>query len=394
MGAALNLLIVEDSELDCGLILHEFSEAGYTVLSERVYSPDSLKKAISGNVWDAVISDYLMPDFTGLDALKIIRESGKDLPFIIVSGAIGEAVAVQAMKAGAQDYIMKGSLSRLVPAVVREIHEAKVRSDGRRAEEEAKQIQASLIHVNKMTSLGTLAAGIAHEINNPNNFILLNSALLSDAWQDGAAIFEAHYREHGDFLLAGIPYSEMRERLPAALGGITEGARRIKGIVDDLKHFARTEPAGYSERYDVNKAVTKAVVMLGAQIKAHTDNFKLSLAEGLPSVKGSSQKLEQVVINLILNALQSLSSKGSSVSVETSFDAATGDAVIRVADNGAGIPKEILSRVTEPFFTTRAATGGTGLGLFISYSIVKEQGGTLTFESDAGKGTTVIIRLR
>lgn len=258
-------------------------------------------------------------------------------------------------------------------------------------EEDARYIQTKLIQANKMTSIGTLASGVAHEINNPNNFILFNSTLLSDAWKDASRILERYYRENGDFSLGGLPYTEMSEVIPELLSGITDGSRRIKGIVDNLKDFSRVDRSGLEGSFDVNRAVKAAVSILSNQITKYTDTFEVECAEGLPLVKGSNQKIEQVVINLVLNALHALPERKRGVHVATRLE--DGKVVIEVRDEGAGMTREVLERLMEPFFTTKADKGGTGLGLSISYSIIKDHGGTLEFFSESGAGTTARITL-
>ncbi|AUB39254.1 CheY chemotaxis protein or a CheY-like REC [Nostoc flagelliforme CCNUN1] len=141
MGIPLRVLLVEDSEDDAFLILRELQRGGYQVTFERIDTPTAMKTAIAGQIWDIVICDYSMPTFSAPAALKQVKESGLDLPFIIVSGTIGEDTAVAAMKAGAHDYIIKGNLARLIPAVARELREAQVRRERKQAEE---QIKASL----------------------------------------------------------------------------------------------------------------------------------------------------------------------------------------------------------------------------------------------------------
>ncbi len=136
MSKPLKILIVEDAEDDCLLLLRELQRAGHDTVHERVDTPEGMRAALSAREWDLVISDYLLPKFSGHDALAIFKESGLDLPFIIVSGNIGEDIAVEAMKAGAQDYIIKGNLSRLIPAVERELREAAGRRERRKAEED------------------------------------------------------------------------------------------------------------------------------------------------------------------------------------------------------------------------------------------------------------------
>ncbi len=260
-------------------------------------------------------------------------------------------------------------------------------------EEKNRVMQAKLIHANKMTSIGTLASGVAHEINNPNNFILFNSTLLTDAWKDASRILGEYYSANGDFSLGGLPYSEMCEVIPELLSGITDGSRRIKGIVDNLKDFSRAGRAASDGDLDANRAVLAAVSILNTQIYNHTDRFEVSCGEGIPCVRGSEQKIEQVVINLILNALHALPERSRGVFVSTLHDREGRSVVITVADEGEGMAKDVLERVTEPFFTTKSDSGGTGLGLSISYSIVKEHKGTIEFDSAPGKGTRVTVRL-
>src|ERR1700690_1504286 len=135
MPKSLHILIVEDSEDDCLLLLRELRRFGYDPAHERVESPEAMRSALTDREWDIILSDYILPKFSGLEALIVLKESGLDLPFIIVSGNIGEDIAVEAMKAGAHDYILKGNLSRLVPAVERELREAGVRSERKKAAE-------------------------------------------------------------------------------------------------------------------------------------------------------------------------------------------------------------------------------------------------------------------
>jgi CheY-like chemotaxis protein len=142
MNRSLRLLLVEDSEEDAELLLYEVRKGGYEPSFSRVFTADALKEALAGDEWDVVISDYTMPQFSGLEALKIVHRSFPDMPFIINSGNIGEDIAVGAMHAGAHDYVMKSNLSRLVPAIERELREASLRRESRRAELELLENEA------------------------------------------------------------------------------------------------------------------------------------------------------------------------------------------------------------------------------------------------------------
>jgi PAS domain S-box-containing protein len=262
-----------------------------------------------------------------------------------------------------------------------------------RLEEESRDIQAKLIQANKMTSLGLLVSGVAHEINNPNNFIMANSQMLAKVWEDANKVLREYHRENGDFLIGGIPFSELAERSPQLFAGITEGARRIEDIVGNLKNFARQDQLLVERDVDLNRVVTTAVSLLLHQLNRYTDNFHLDLAEDLPFVTGSYQQLEQVAINLLLNAGQALPDKNHGIWVTTGFDAAAGLVTLAVRDEGRGMERDVSNRVMEPFFTTKLDSGGTGLGLSISLSIVKEHNGSLEFESEPDKGTTFIVKI-
>lgn len=527
---SIRALIVEDSEDDAVLINRELKKGSFDLYSERVCTEAGLLDALNRVQWDIIISDYSMPGFGGTEVLRIVRESSFDIPVIIVSGVRGEEYAVETMRAGASDYLRKDALSRLSPAIRREVKEARNRAARRKAEEEARKtaealreseerfhqiflqsqdaqivldvvacrvidsnssatgllgftreellesgpsafietsdhsrfedalygarggcspssrnftidkldmlrkdgtaivasiscqlvnlrqgevayctlrdltekirldedrklMHAKLIHANKMTSIGTLASGVAHEINNPNNFILFNSNLLLDVWKDASSILEGYFREHGEFSIGGLSYSEASEALPELLNGITEGSRRIKEIVDNLRDFSRTAKAGVEGSLDVNRATKASVSMLSFQISKFTDNFHVICGENIPLIKGNEQKIEQVVMNLVMNAIQALSDRKKGVWVHTLYDANKGEVEIKVSDEGVGMREEMLERITEPFFTTKSDTGGTGLGLSISYSIIKEHGGSLEFSSRPGEGTTVIVKL-
>jgi polar amino acid transport system substrate-binding protein len=266
-------------------------------------------------------------------------------------------------------------------------------AERKRALEELRRHQDQLIQADKMTSLGILVSGVAHEINNPTGLILFNTPVVSEAYADAEAILEEHYREHGDFILAGIPYSRMRGKIPQMLEDMQEGAKRIKRIVEDLKDFARRNDDLVSEPVDINTVVGLAVRLVEASIRKATDHFTVSYGEHLPPVRGHAQRIEQVVVNLILNACQALPDPGRGITLETGCSADAHVVWIKVHDEGTGIAPDHLAHLTDPFFTTKRESGGTGLGLSVSAGIVKEHGGDLHFDSQPGAGTTVLLSL-
>ncbi len=264
-----------------------------------------------------------------------------------------------------------------------------------RLEEEAHAIQSRLIMTNKMSSLGLLVAGVAHEINNPNNAILANAQLLERVWTDLDKQLQEYAQEHGRFKAGGLEFSQLHEALPEILEGVIGGARRIRDIIANLKNYSRQGMVfpDATIAVNLNRVISLAMALLNHHVSRHTDRFHLQLAEDIPLVNGSPQQLEQVVINLIMNALQSLAAMDRGVWVTTAYDPDRREVSMTVRDEGEGIPAELLERVIEPFFTTRLDSGCTGLGLSIANSIVKAHGGTMTIVSQPASGTAITIGL-
>jgi polar amino acid transport system substrate-binding protein len=266
-------------------------------------------------------------------------------------------------------------------------------TDRKKIEEQAKIHQQQLMQAGKMVALGTLVSSVAHEINNPNNFIMLNTPLLSEAWEDVMPILDDYYGKNGDFAVGGMKYTEMREEVGVLFSGIRDGSKRIKQIVEDLKDFVRRDTSDMTQSVDMNAVLKSAISLLSNTIMKSTNHFSVAYGENLPLLKGNFQRFEQVMINLIQNACQALPDNRKGIRVSTSYDEKKFGMVVEVVDEGKGIPSEMLSHITEPFFTTKSDSGGLGLGLSISSRIVKESGGTLSFTSEPGRGTRARIVL-
>ncbi|MEH6825810.1 MAG: transporter substrate-binding domain-containing protein [Motiliproteus sp.] len=266
------------------------------------------------------------------------------------------------------------------------------REVARRSQEMQLQ-QQQLIQADKMTSLGILVSGVAHEINNPSSLLLLNLPVLQEAYQDLEEILEAHYQAHGDFTMGGLDYSRMRDEIPPMLDDMLAGTHRIRRIVDDLRDFARQGPADLSETVDLNEVVATSIRLVDNTIRQSCGHFEVSYGDHLPSFKGNAQRIEQVVINLIVNACQALDSSDKAITVKTRYHPWNGELRLEVKDQGCGIEPENLSRLSDPFFTTKREQGGTGLGLSVSASIVQEHGGTLVYDSEPGQGTLATLTL-
>ncbi|UCD81815.1 MAG: PAS domain S-box protein [Desulfobacterales bacterium] len=266
-------------------------------------------------------------------------------------------------------------------------------TERKKAEEQAKLHQQQLMHASKMVALGTLVSGVAHEINNPNNFIMLNSPILKEAWEDALPILESYYAENGDFLIGGMNFTEMRKNIPTLFSGISDGAKRIKQIVDDLKNYVRDDTADLTQSVDIRAVLQSAVALLSNMIKKSTNRFSIEYGENILLLKGNFQRLEQVMINLIQNACQALPDANKGIFISVQFIKEKSAIVIKIRDEGTGIHPETLLHITDPFFTTKNDSGGVGLGLSISSKIVEEHGGTMHFESEIGAGTVVEVTL-
>jgi len=266
-------------------------------------------------------------------------------------------------------------------------------AERRHAEEELLLNQQQLVQADKMAALGILVSGVAHEINNPTGLILLEAPTVKRFHADAAKILEQYYRDNGDFICGGLPYSRMREEIPRSLDKLQEAGKRIKRIVDDLKDFARQGEVACSEIVDLNRVAQVAVRLVEPSIRKATTRFSAAYGTQLPQFCGNAQRIEQVLVNLILNACQALPDPDRAIEIATYCDLSRSTVTFRLRDEGSGIAPENLARLTDPFFTTKRDSGGTGLGLAVSAGIVKEHGGVLSFDSTPGCETVVTLTL-
>ena len=264
-------------------------------------------------------------------------------------------------------------------------------TDAKRAEEEAARQRDELLRADKMISLGILVSGMAHEINNPNHTIGLNAPLVRDAWRDASALLDELEAAGEDVRIGRMPWSEARAEVAAMLDDIGHASERIRDIVTELRGFALDHHPGSRADVSVNDIVTASMRLLGKHIAKATKHFSMALADGVPLIHGNASRLEQVVVNLVLNACQALTTDDQAIRLATGFD---GERVfVRVRDEGRGIAPEHLPNLRTPFFTTKRTEGGTGLGVPVADRIAGEHGGELTFESEVGRGTTATLWL-
>lgn len=254
-------------------------------------------------------------------------------------------------------------------------------------EQESRLQQQQLVQADKMISLGVLIAGVAHEINNPNSIAMLNTSMLQRSWESARPILEQYYRESGDFLLAGLSYSEMRGQIPRLFKELEESSKRIRNIVQDLKDYARQDTSRHQETLDLNEVAQAAVRLNQNKLSKSTDHFETSYQPALPPIRGNRQRLEQVIINLLQNSCEALESPAGKLMVSTRHNPGDNTVELEILDQGCGIPEHTIHRITDPFFTTKRSRGGTGLGLSVSAGIIKEHHGSMQFFSKPGQGT-------
>jgi PAS domain S-box-containing protein len=262
-----------------------------------------------------------------------------------------------------------------------------------RMEEEVKLRQAELIHTSRMAFLGKIVAEIAHELNNPNNLIMFNTPMVQLAWEDAVRVLERHRRETGDFPLGGLPFSEMRDSVPRLLQGISEASIRMGNYVESLNEFSRPETREQDRAVSVRRIISSAICILNHEIMKRCNDFLVDYPPDSLVVAGSRVELEQVLINLIHNSLHALPDRDRPVRVSASANELSDSVEIVVRDEGEGMSPDVMKNILKPFFTTKQDSGGLGLGLSISRSIIDRHKGTLVFDSEVGKGTTARIIL-
>ncbi len=267
-------------------------------------------------------------------------------------------------------------------------------TEEKRMRKEAEYHLQQIVQADKMASLGEVVAGVAHEINNPNSFIAYNVPLLEETWKVFEPIISEYASAHPEWRKGKLSLDVFREEMREIIEAIKIGSDRISGVVSNLKDFARTDQGIQARPVQINEVIEKTLTIVGSQLRKQADQVNLSLSDNLPSIDGHFQKLEQVVANLLLNAAHALPVKDKGkISVTTRYVGRLRSILIEIEDNGEGIKAEVMSRIFEPFFSTRRASGGTGLGLSVSYGLVREHGGTIGVLSKPGIGSRFTVYL-
>jgi signal transduction histidine kinase len=254
---------------------------------------------------------------------------------------------------------------------------------------EQKMYEQQLQQADKLKSLGQLVSGVGHEINNPNQFIRGNIRIIEQALDDLLPVADAHHAKNPDWKVARLQYEFFREHVMTLVSDIAKGSERIKGIVESLRGFVRKDEGLLNDQVDINSVISEAARLVEKQVQKTAD-IELHLAPDLPAFAGNTQKLEQVLINLVMNASQAMLDQRRGL-IRISSDREDEQLVVRVADNGIGMSEGTLKCLYNPFFTTKRARGGTGLGLSIVFRIIHEHGGTINVTSELGQGSTFTL---
>jgi signal transduction histidine kinase len=366
----LNVLLVEDSERDAALILRELRQANYEPVSRRVETAAEMNAALDSRPWDVVLCDYAMPTFNGMEALELLRRRDRDLPFIIVSGHIGEDLAVAAMKGGANDYVMKSNLKRLVPAVQREVHEARERREKQRVEQELRVTEEELRVSRKVEQVKDEFIGmVSHELKNPLTVII--GAL-------SVAISE------------GVPPQESNELIRDALAS----AESLTDIIDNLLELSRSQQKSLvlnPKPCDISGVVATVVKKLQGKSARH--KLVTELPADLPLVPADSIRVERVLYNLVDNGIK-YSPEGGEVRISVSPEKKC--VTISVTDQGVGIAPKDQRRLFRHFERLEASgqeIEGIGLGLKVCQVLVEAHGGRVWCDSTPGAGSTFFFTL-
>lgn len=418
----MNILVAEDDYVSRLLVKKAVKKAGHTV-----FDADNGRAA-----WDLflqkepdmVISDWMMPEMNGVELCKKIRASDKKTySYVILLTAKDKTDdLIEVFEAGADDYIIKPfkpdelrsriktgerivQLEREHHTMQDELIQKNKRLDDTLAD--LKATQSQILQSEKMASIGQLAAGVAHEINNPIGFIGSNLDALTDYMGDVTDLLEKYQKLQNTLKGAGNSFPEevqtllkdlsqteedieldyLMEDIPELLNDCKDGTQRVGKIVSDLKSFAH--PGNEKQMLiDLNSGLDTTLNVVYNEIK-----YKASVAKDygtISMVEGFPQKINQVFMNILVNAAQAIEEKGE-INISTLMEGS--NVVVKISDNGCGISPENIPKVFDPFFTTKEIGKGTGLGMNIAYNIIEEHHGTIAVESEPGKGTTFIISL-
>ena len=372
MTDALRVLVVEDSATDAKLVIRQLQRTGRSVEFERVETAEAMRAALEHHAWDVVTSDWSMPKFTAPAALGILKEMRLDLPFIIVSGTIGEEIAVEAMRAGAHDFLLKDKLGRLPPAVERELRECKERAARRQAEEDL--LESQLLLRDALRARDEFLAIASHELKTP---------LTSLSLEVESAQRLLGYDNHA------VPVANLAAKLDRVSFQVTRITALINNFLDVTQITSGTMVL-LPEKLDLRKHVNG--ILAGARELLARSGSILNLRAAGPVVgKWDPIRLKSVIFSLVSNAVK----YGEGKPIEIDLDIQADQARLVVVDHGLGIAVEEQERIFRRFerAVPQQHFGGFGLGLWVAHQIIEAHRGTITVASKPGSGSTFTVLL-
>ncbi len=371
MGKPLRVLIIEDSENDALLLLRELRHSGYDPIYERIYTADGLTAALEKGFWEVIISDFVMPQFSGLEALKLSKSKGLDIPFIITSGKISDDTAVLSMKAGAADYINKDNLTRLGPAIERELQETAIRRDSEKASRTLKEREAELQVLKQIDRLKDEFIGlVSHELRTPLTVIL---GALSTVITEGDRLSAKETKQ-----LVSDAYEE---------------AELLSDILANLLELARAQANRLQineEPVNIRGLIEATLLKMKQQLSSHP--VSVDCGDTL-TVNADRVRLQRILHNLLDNAIKYSAPK---TKIEIFARPDNGEILVGVRDKGIGITPDKQGMLFEPFQRLEpqnSNTTGTGLGLVVCRRLVEAHGGRMWVESQPGAGSTFLFTL-
>ena len=401
MKKALHILLIEDSEADALLILLDLRKGPFEITSRRVDSEKGLREALEDESLELILCDYSMPGFSGIQALEIFLRKGLDIPFIFVSGSIGEDVAIDAMHRGAHDYVMKGNLARLMPAIERELREAETRREKKKAQGElvmyrdhledlVKERTEELIKSQEKLKLATMAAesanlakseflaNMSHEIRTPMNAIIGFSDLLFSSVKD--------------------------EKQLSQIGSIRRSARSLLEIINDILDLSKIEAGKFNIQYtpvNIYQLCKDIEVIFSQKIEEKGIALMLELSPDIPqSLLLDETRIRQILFNLVGNAAKFTEKGYVKLRLDQNKNSVLKGRInltFSVEDTGIGIRADQQLLILKPFYQQEGQStkkyGGTGLGLAITSRLVEMMGGKITIKSEPGKGSIFKVSL-
>jgi signal transduction histidine kinase len=399
----MKILIADDDPISRRLLQNHLEKWGHEVAAAT--GGREAWELFCAGTYPIVITDWMMPEIDGLEFIRRIRAADRPgyVYVILLTARNRKEDMVQGMEAGADDHVGKPFDREELRVRVYQ-GERIIRLEHTLAEQNKalREAQASLVQSEKLASLGRLAAGMAHEINNPIAYVTNNLAVLRRDMIAALGVLDL-YRQGRKALEAAEPalaaetarreaevdLEFFRANLERICDKTAEGLQRVRDIVRNLRDFAHLDEAAFKEA-DLNAALGSTLEILRHEIAAKEIRTNLSL-QPLPPVLCHPGKINQVFLHLLSNAVEACG-RGGTLTVRTHAASESG-VVIEIQDDGCGIPAEHLPRLFEPFFTTKPVGQGTGLGLSVSFGIIRDHGGLIDVTSEVGRGTTFRIRL-